>query len=390
MLDNVAILDEVISEGQLEDPNKKSAFYSIQFLKRQTPDPLSNVSASTTEIMLLTRFQVLKAVTIFCFVLLVIQLKLTEWVKPQSPYDRGHSDLLDSFDLDKEGTKVNGYVLLKNYIPAEAVFWGNESVTYTTHSDPTFLDNLVPLVKRWRGPVSLAIYCPGTDYDLALKAAAFYRHCVQDDDASILIRKYVTFHFFFEAKHNPELLFTGDDVWQRLSPDCNQRPPVEEDNYLTFRRTHNLTYPVNVARNLARTSAMTHFVLPSDIELYPNPGLIPAFLNMLNSSITKDNTTATLLARPNPKVFVTSIFEIEEGQEVPDTKAALLDLLAQKIAIPFHKRMCSQCHRIPDARNWTRDSFNGKKDTFKTLKASMISTYSFQKMLVQLPPSGKD
>ena len=31
-------------------------------------------------------------------------------------------------------------------------------------------------------------------------------------------------------------------------------------------------YPVNVGRNIARETATTHFILASDIELYPNPG----------------------------------------------------------------------------------------------------------------------
>ena len=40
-------------------------------------------------------------------------------------------------------------------------------------------------------------------------------------------------------------------------------------------------YPINVARNIARESANTHFVFPADIELYPSPGLIPDFLEMI-------------------------------------------------------------------------------------------------------------
>ena len=40
-------------------------------------------------------------------------------------------------------------------------FAGYESIAYTTHSDATFLENLIPLTERWRGPVSIAIYVPG-------------------------------------------------------------------------------------------------------------------------------------------------------------------------------------------------------------------------------------
>ena len=43
--------------------------------------------------------------------------------------------------------------------------------------------------------------------------------------------------------------------------------------FVSYRSMNNLTYPVNVARNIARLSATSHFVFPSDIELYPSPGL---------------------------------------------------------------------------------------------------------------------
>ena len=39
---------------------------------------------------------------------------------------------------------------------------------------------------------------------------------------------------------------------------------------LFFFPANNLTYPINVGRNIARESALTHFVFASDIELYPN------------------------------------------------------------------------------------------------------------------------
>ena len=44
--------------------------------------------------------------------------------------------------------------------------------------------------------------------------------------------------------------------------------------FKSYRSTNNLTYPVNVARNIARQTATSHFVFPSDIELYPSPGIV--------------------------------------------------------------------------------------------------------------------
>lgn len=47
---------------------------------------------------------------------------------------------------------------------------------------------------------------------------------------------------------------------------------------------NNLTYPVNVGRNLARDAALTHFVLASDIELYPSSGLVDGFFDMIEEN----------------------------------------------------------------------------------------------------------
>lgn len=48
-----------------------------------------------------------------------------------------------------------------------------------------------------------------------------------------------------------------------------------------YKSQKKLLYPVNVGRNIARDAAMTHFLLASDIELYPNPGLVRKFLEMI-------------------------------------------------------------------------------------------------------------
>ena len=154
-------------------------------------------------------------------------------------------------------------------------FFGNESVTYSTHSDPTFLANLIPLAERWQGPISVAIYAPGTDYDMTLEAIAHLRTCFQ---RSQLVQDFVTFHLFSEIKYASKAAFPKLPI-----PYCDREMPSIEGRE-TFRKANNLTYPINVARNTARQAANTHYVLPSDIELYPNPGLIRGFLKMVTSS----------------------------------------------------------------------------------------------------------
>lgn len=85
-----------------------------------------------------------------------------------------------------------------------------------------------------------------------------------------------------------------------------------------YKNEKKLLYPVNVGRNIARESAITHYTLASDIELYPNPGLPDNFLEM----IRKNDHPA--LSKSNPKVFVLPIFEVDKKSLPPTNKTILV------------------------------------------------------------------
>jgi len=238
------------------------------------------------------------------------------------------------------------YWVLYNYIKASKQFRCDQSITYTTHADFTFLDNLEPLLERWQGPLSLSVYAPGTDFNETVKRILYLREC----HSSQLVKDYVTFHLFFDNRHVPRSKIPRDPL--AIPVNCSAFPiPTFGDNINTYKKTKKLSYPVNVARNVAREMATTHYILPSDIELYPNPNLIPDFLEMIRNN-------DTILQRPNPKVFVLSIFEVEANVTgLPMDKTELLYMLKNKSAIPFHKYVCSNCHRIPKADEWMKAPF---------------------------------
>ena len=56
------------------------------------------------------------------------------------------------------------YWVLHNYIRGSETFHCNETVTLTTHGSYSFMENLYPLLERWRGPLSIAVFAPGDDY----------------------------------------------------------------------------------------------------------------------------------------------------------------------------------------------------------------------------------
>ncbi|XP_018027815.1 uncharacterized protein LOC108683047, partial [Hyalella azteca] len=230
--------------------------------------------------------------------------------------------------------------ILENYIPAALPFRCDESITYTTHGDYTFLDNLETLTSRWQGPVSISVYAPGNDFEVTISTILYLRDCWAEG-----IKKFVTFHLIYHTDHIPKKIPTTEELLGRKM-DCSVEPP-KWSNVTTYRQQKKLLYPVNVARNVARRMASTYFVFPSDVELYPSVNFIPEFFKMLKKPDVSNTT--------QPRVFVFSIFEVEESSSPPETKAEetkaeLIKMLDSKKAIPFHQRVCASCHNIPHSK----------------------------------------
>ena len=71
--------------------------------------------------------------------------------------------------------------MLYNYIRAARQFNCDESITYTTHGEFRFLENLEPLLERWQGPISVAVYAPGSDFQDAILNILYYRSLRKSD-----------------------------------------------------------------------------------------------------------------------------------------------------------------------------------------------------------------
>lgn len=204
------------------------------------------------------------------------------------------------------------YWVLYNYVIASRSFHCWESITYTTHADFTFLDNLETLLDRWQGPISLALHAPGTDLSPTLDTIRYLHQC-----SSSPISEYVTFHLYFPRGHLPKQIPRVDKVLSEHFNCSNPPPWVTVQANTIYKAQKKLLYPVNVGRNIARESAVTHYILPSDIELYPSPGVIPDFLEMIRRQDAP-------LQHKHPKVFPLSIFELESNMSLPANKSDLV------------------------------------------------------------------
>lgn len=87
-----------------------------------------------------------------------------------------------------------------------------ESVTYTTHGDYTFLDNMVPLIERWRAPISIALYAPGEDFANTVDSIFYLRNCLDNQRHMDLVRQFVSFHIYFNNSDMPPVDTVSDLV----------------------------------------------------------------------------------------------------------------------------------------------------------------------------------
>lgn len=130
--------------------------------------------------------------------------------------------------------------------------------------------------------MSVAVYAPGSDFDSTLEAIFYLRNCIEEKE---LIKDFVSFHLFFKDRfYHGNISGSYDEIEGSL--ECSEyfMKNISDE---TFKSANNLTYPVNVARNLARNSSMTQLVLVSDIELYPSVKFIENFFIMLFKYSTK-------------------------------------------------------------------------------------------------------
>ena len=121
--------------------------------------------------------------------------------------------------------------VLYNYIRAARRFDCNETITYTTHGDFTFLDNLEPLLERWRGPISVAVYAPGSDLQDTVDVILYFRSSFvfakksklfcnfphfRDCSPSNLVRDFATFHIIMDLDHIPETVPKQDSLLNKV------------------------------------------------------------------------------------------------------------------------------------------------------------------------------
>ncbi|XP_049777736.1 beta-1,4-glucuronyltransferase 1-like isoform X1 [Schistocerca cancellata] len=227
-------------------------------------------------------------------------------------------------------------------------------VTYCTHATPEFLYHIAEIVNRWDGPVSVAVFAPGTDLFVSLSVLYHMCRCFPEMSR-------VTVHLIVHYKYFPmesRYSVVGSKLLEDLDfSNCSAPLNLLNGRFETFRHQQKLTYPVNTARNVARIAAKTTHVLVSDVELLPSSNLVPAFLSMFKKFKQHFDNVSPHATKPELQlkryVFVLPVFEVEATVlKVPSTKKELLQLYSENRAVYFHRWVCLHCQRFPGLQKW--------------------------------------
>ncbi|RWS28526.1 N-acetyllactosaminide beta-1:3-N-acetylglucosaminyltransferase-like protein 1, partial [Leptotrombidium deliense] len=258
------------------------------------------------------------------------------------------------------------YFVLRDFIPADTVnsIAFNASVTLSTQGTFEFLYHAEQLCLRWNGPISLAVYAPGDDLIASINVVYFLRSC-----SDKCVRQFVSWHFIFDRSFGPPLsnISSADNYLNQSFVNCSLT--FKDILFLhksTFRKQHKLPYPINVARNVARLSSHTKYLIASDIELYPSINIIPMFMNLLD----RERSNLVPYVKANvPHVYVLPIFEVKASLSAPLTKSDLAKMVKKGDAIFFHKWVCDACQNFPDREKWINSlSLNESLNVFRSTK----------------------
>jgi len=197
-------------------------------------------------------------------------------------------------------------------------------VTLATQSSVDRLHLLIKSLETWSGPVSISVFVPGPEFDVAQTFISYLRSCNQE------VRERVAFSLSHPLNLPPQAAGIVTTGWTFPCSDPSSvltrlTSGVFNKAYLKWRTGY--SYPQNVLRNLARQTSITHYTLSLDVDIVPSPGLAPPLASFLAG-----NTCSKC-------AFVLPTYEIHEAASLPQDKSQLALLVKRHQARPFHSKV---------------------------------------------------
>ncbi|XP_023233755.1 beta-1,4-glucuronyltransferase 1-like [Centruroides sculpturatus] len=233
--------------------------------------------------------------------------------------------------MDKKYKKVDKS---GNYIQQDFVVMGDEwpitartsKICLATQCSVDRLFMLLEVGEAWSAPMSVALFVPGPDFQIATLYISYLRLC------SDTLRVNASFHLLYPKESPPKevpkmlelVLLSCSRSRELLIKLLNSR----DTSFQSWR--NKVLYPQNHLRNLARNGCETNYHYLTDVDIVPVPGLsedLDEFLRNLNK------TTCAKCA------FVVPTYEMRETSRMPTNKNELLSMVRRKECRPFHYKV---------------------------------------------------
>ena len=197
-------------------------------------------------------------------------------------------------------------------------------VTLATQTSVDRLHWLPQSAGTWTGPISVAVFVPAQEFDIAQAYISYLRSCFQP------VRDNVAFSLLHPVQKPPRPARIETSHWvlpcsEPVSVLTSLTRRVFTREYAAWRTGYN--YPQNHLRNIARENSMTHYTMSLDVDIIPSPGMAKPLSMFLNG-----NTCSKC-------AFVIPTYEIHDKASFPANKSQLSRLIKMFRAQPFHSKV---------------------------------------------------
>ncbi|RWS05376.1 beta-1:4-glucuronyltransferase 1-like protein [Dinothrombium tinctorium] len=265
----------------------------------------------------------------------------------------------ESSILDSSGE----YRIINHFLRANSLGARNhirKDVTLVTHSSISRLHNLITVIERWQGLVSLSLFTLTEDIPLAIETLLLLRRC------NSIIRYNVSFHLIYPLRIPLTVLSTTATITSRTLLDSFSHVDCENiSKFVKYLQPKSMNYahksvpfPNNLLRNVGRRNALSDFVFVTDIDLIPSSKLREQFVEFASENKLFEDTL-----KEDKTVYVVPVYEMKEESfklNLPKEKTELLRSIETMEARPFYFELCWKCHKYTDYEAWQREPQRAK------------------------------
>ncbi|XP_068230454.1 beta-1,4-glucuronyltransferase 1-like [Palaemon carinicauda] len=214
----------------------------------------------------------------------------------------------------------------------------------------------------WKGPMSVAVFTPGTDYYVAVTMIYYLRKCFPSLGLS------TNFHIMYPKERPPR--FSSQTV---ADQDLRCDDPEGVNNVLLQLRSEPPlhVYPQNHNRNLAKKNCATDYSMTTDIDMITPPSMSENMTKFFNNNEESKSCTKC--------VFVVPVYEVHDTANFrPKDKQELIGLINNGLARRYHIKVWSPNQENSHLGIW-ETKISDKRDEEKRGYRILYNITSYEK-----------